>query len=171
MNVLEITKIDFLCQKGVNVNKTQKKTQSGFSLIELIIVVAIIAIITSIAYPSYIENVVRGRRADTKAILLENAQFMERYFTENGSYKNNISGTPVSLPASTSTVPRGAAGAKIDYTITLDNLKQDTYRLVATRANNMASDACNDFTLTNLGVKGTVAAPTQSKTVDECWRK
>ena len=59
---------------------------TGFTLIELMVVVAIIAILASIAYPSYIDHVVKTRRAAGTACLLEQAQYMERYYTTNMGY-------------------------------------------------------------------------------------
>lgn len=58
----------------------------GFTLIELMVVVAIIAILASIAYPSYIDYVVKTRRSAGSACLLEQAQFMERYYSTNMGY-------------------------------------------------------------------------------------
>lgn len=60
--------------------------KSGFTLIELMIVVAIIGILTAIAYPSYQSHVVKTRRVTAESCLLELAQFMERYYTSNMSY-------------------------------------------------------------------------------------
>ena len=62
------------------------RKQSGFTLVELMITVAIIGILAAIAYPNYEEYTRRANRADAQAIMLENAQFMERYFTTNGTY-------------------------------------------------------------------------------------
>lgn len=59
---------------------------SGFSLIEVMVVIAIVAILAAVAYPSYQEYLARGRRADAKAVLLETAQFLERFYTQNGTY-------------------------------------------------------------------------------------
>lgn len=63
----------------------QRKAK-GFTLIELMIVVAIIAILAAIAYPAYINHTVNTRRAAATACLLEKAQFMERYYTTNMTY-------------------------------------------------------------------------------------
>ncbi|MBI1285872.1 MAG: prepilin-type N-terminal cleavage/methylation domain-containing protein [Thiobacillus sp.] len=60
--------------------------QYGVTLIELMIVVTIIGILASIAYPGYQQYARRANRADAQSIMLENAQFMERYFTTHGTY-------------------------------------------------------------------------------------
>ncbi|MBW0149435.1 type IV pilin protein [Marinobacter arenosus] len=62
-----------------------KKTK-GFTLIELMIVVAIIGIIAAIAYPSYLEQVKSTRRGDAQGALMSFASAMERYYTQNGDY-------------------------------------------------------------------------------------
>jgi type IV pilus assembly protein PilE len=58
----------------------------GFTLIELMIVVAVIGILSAIAYPSYTEYVLKGRRAEARAALVDLMQQQERYFTQNGTY-------------------------------------------------------------------------------------
>ncbi len=66
--------------------KNYLKTQKAFTLIELMVVVAIIGIMASIAYPNYQDSVRRSRRADAKGVLLNFANAMERHFTENNTY-------------------------------------------------------------------------------------
>ena len=66
--------------------KNYLKTQKAFTLIELMVVVAIIGIMASIAYPNYQDSVRRSRRADAKGALLGFANAMERHFTENNTY-------------------------------------------------------------------------------------
>lgn len=60
---------------------------AGFTLIELMIVVAVVAILAAIAYPSYQEHVTKTRRAAGAGCMMEMAQFMERYYTTNMSYE------------------------------------------------------------------------------------
>ena len=72
------------------------KKHNGFTLIELLIVIAVIGILASIAVPSYRTYIQRGWRADARVVLLENAQFMGRFYSQNLSYREP--GGPPGLP-------------------------------------------------------------------------
>src|SRR5258705_11108197 len=67
----------------------------GFTLIELMIRVAIIAVLSAIAYPSYRESVAKSRRSDAQAVLVQGNQWMERFYAENYAYNKNTAGTAV----------------------------------------------------------------------------
>ncbi|WP_313928259.1 type IV pilin protein [Pseudoxanthomonas sp.] len=73
-------------RRAVNVERRPSSAESGFTLIELMIVVAVIAILAAIAYPSYLEYVIKSRRTAAAACLQQHAQVMERYFTTNLTY-------------------------------------------------------------------------------------
>lgn len=131
-----------------------RKQASGFTLIELMIVVAIIGILASIAYPSYQQYILRANRAEAQAILTETAQFMERYFTTNGTYKDGALLSGVS--------PKGASGSAIKYNISFSVTPSATaFTLQAAPAGAQASDSCGTLTLSNTGV--------QTPTTAGCW--
>lgn len=71
---------------NANAASNQNASQQGFSLIELMIVVAIVAILAMIAYPSYQDSIRKGNRADCQGTLLDAASRLERYFYDNQKY-------------------------------------------------------------------------------------
>lgn len=83
----------------------KKIINSGFTLIELMIVIAIVAILTSVAYPAYTSSIIKGKRAEGRAALAELMQQQERYMTQNNTYLTftNAGGTtsPASVPFKT----------------------------------------------------------------------
>jgi type IV pilus assembly protein PilE len=66
--------------------KHNRGQNHGFSLVELLVVVAVVAILAAVAYPTYREQVASGHRADMQAELMRLAQYMERLYTETGCY-------------------------------------------------------------------------------------
>lgn len=140
----------------------------GFTLIELIIVVAVVAILAAIAYPSYQDQVRKSRRADAKAVLLETAQWMERFYTQNGRYDQILGsgGTEVTLPTGLQKSPKEGGPAGGYYVVSLSAIGQNNYtlRAVPQTAGGQNNDRCGTLTVTNTGTKGV-----SSGTVAECW--
>lgn len=140
------------------------KTLKGFTLIEIMIVVAIIGILSAIAYPSYQESVRKSRRADARAVLLEAAQFMERRYTENLTAGYGVVTALPTTPTNLTQSPQeGAAFYVISFSVAPT---QAAFALQATPQGAQSSDKCGTLTLTNTGAKGQITG----KTVDECWR-
>lgn len=126
----------------------------GFSLIELMIAVAVISILASIALPSYQDYVRRAARSEAKAIMLETAQYMERYFSTNNSYLN------AALTSSVS--PKGASGSAVRYNITFSVTPTATaYTIQAAPVNGQSSDSCGTLTITQTGAR--------TPTTSSCW--
>ncbi|MDZ7937933.1 MAG: type IV pilin protein [Rhodoferax sp.] len=153
-----------------------RTSEDGFTLIELMIVVALVAILAAIALPSYSEYVAKARRAELKTSLLEGGQWMERHYSENYRYDTNTAGTAVAslYPANLRQIPRDSGGA---YTITVSGSAARSYTITATRVvgGGMASDRCGNYTLNELGVRANVNYSTTkfssaAAAVAECWK-
>ena len=139
---------------------TKRKKITGFTLIELMIAVAIVGIIAAIALPSYQNYVMQSNRAVAKAILYENAQFMEQFYTENNRYDQDLGGNAVVLPIVQS--PRTGAA---QYNIAFQIVNNASFTLQATPVGTMAGDICGTFTLTNTGLQGA------GGDVATCWNR
>ena len=136
------------------------KKQSGFTLIELMIVVAVIGILSAVALPSYNDYVRRGKRAEARAEVLRAEGWLERYFTENNRYSDTATSTVnAAFSSRFSVVP--ATGAT-NYNITLA-VTNSTYTVTAIPAGSMAGDACASYIKTNTGSLASTAANNPSK--------
>jgi type IV pilus assembly protein PilE len=141
----------------------------GFSLIELMIVVAIISLLAGIAYPAYTSSVLKGKRAEGRAALLEMMQQQERYYSQYGSYLGFAAGA-----TGTSGTVRSAGvdvtGKAIPFRTTSGQAANSSaYRLAAGACTGLALNECvqltatingradteyGDLTLTSSGAKG-----------------
>ena len=113
----------------------KKNIQTGFSLIELIIVVGIVAILASVAYPTYTSSVLKGKRAEGRAALAELMQQQERYLTQNNCYlafTTASNGTATAIAPSPATACGGVTATSVPFkTFSGDSLAKASYLLSA----------------------------------------
>lgn len=139
-----------------------RKKQGGFTLLELMVVVAIVVILVAIAVPSYSGYVGRARRATAQGCLLERAQFMERFYATNLNYMTDTAGVAIAMPSQPCV--QELTGF---YTMSFSaGPTATTYTLAATPVSGsaQAGDACGTLTLTHTGGKGHSSGGT------DCWR-
>jgi type IV pilus assembly protein PilE len=131
----------------------------GVTLLELMVVVVIIGILLSIAYPGYQSQIQKTRRADGRATLLDTAQRLERCFTRYNAYNDARCDFLADVTA-------GVVSDQGWYVVTDAAPAASTFSLVATRQNAQTGDTlCGNLTLTDRGVRGaTGTAP-----VTTCW--
>lgn len=143
------------------------KSNRGFTLVELMVVVVIIGILAAIAIPNYQEYLRKARRSDAKSALLATAQAMERFYTENMKFSDASLGN-ASTNIAKAVSPEGY------YTIAFDtspasgtvcgaagttNSSAGAYRLCATPTGAQANDSCGTLSISQTGVKKP----------DNCW--
>jgi type IV pilus assembly protein PilE len=131
------------------------RSRSGFTLIELMIVIAVIGILAAIAIPAYTQYVEQSRRADGMDALQNTAQRLERCYTQYGGYDSDSCGVATDLDG-------GGFDSPESYYAVTANLNATSFTLSAAPQGAQAGDECGTFTLTNTGVKDAAA--------DDCWR-
>lgn len=132
----------------------KRSTQRAFSLIELLVVVAILGALTAVAIPSYAKYGYRARRVDAKEALMRIANAQERYFAANNRY-----GSLADL---------GVAGTSTEhrhYNLSIE-LRDRGFTAKATPVGAQASDVCGLFSITHTGLR---LPPTGSGAVEVCW--
>lgn len=127
---------------------------SGFTLIEVMIVVAIVAILAAIAYPAYTDQMRKTRRADAKAALMELSQGAERFYTQNGTYY----GYAAVMPYNES--PRDSGSKFYDLRF---NSNDQSFILSAAPKNGQDDDPCGTLTINQIGAKDS------DDTNENCW--
>ncbi|MEN2397898.1 type IV pilin protein [Pseudomonas halotolerans] len=130
-----------------------RRSNRGFTLIEIMIVIAIIGIVITVGYPSLTEYMKKGRRAEIAGLLSEQAQILERHYSKTGVY----------------TSATGLSSGNDFYTIT-QTLMDQGFTLTAVRnsGSSMAADKCGDFTLNNTGARSIINAAA-GLTAKDCW--
>ncbi len=141
----------------------------GFTLIELMITLAVMAIVVAVGYPMYTDQVLKSHRVDAKSVLMQVALLQERFYATNGNY-----GTDVQLGAEYTNVINGVDrdgdGNGDYYVFGVDedpdnNALTDDFLLTATTAGAQTGDAdCATFTIDQIGARAATGADT-----DNCW--
>ena len=142
--------------------------QRGVTLLELMIVVAIISMIAAFAYPSYTQHVVNTKRTAATSTLLQIADRQQQFFMDNKSYTNDLTNlgygsSPLFVADNGNAVAAGDADAV--YTFTVVNVGATTYTAVAAPlAGQLARDAdCGSLTLNQAGARDALGGGT------DCW--
>lgn len=152
-------------------NTVKRECLRGFTLIELMIAVAIVGILAAFAYPAYLSKVRETRRSDGQAMLMEVMQAEQRYYTLHSppTYTTTLGSGGLAYPA-----PGGAvSSAKGYYSITAGTCSNGDsvtacVELTATPKGDQTNDTvCKNLTLDSLGNKGD--SGTASDTPESCW--
>ena len=134
-----------------------KKTR-GFTLIELMIVIAVLSIIVAVGYPSYMEHVKKSRRAEGMGQLLELADRMERAYSDLGTYPATTDISEVYMVTTD--------GGFYTLSIVTSNNVSFTVSATPTSLGKQNTDKCKTFTLTSLGQKSISGSVPNS----QCWK-
>ena len=133
----------------------RSRAAAGFTLIEVMIAVVVVAILCAVAYPSYADHIRKSRRAQAKADLVEYAALAERYHTVNNTYVG------FTLPTTVSPREGGAA----HYTLALNPApSQSGFGITATANGPQARDVCGNLSINQANVKTNSAG-----TLSDCW--
>ncbi len=134
----------------------------GFTLTELMIVVAILGVLASIALPAYQQSVRAGARSEAQSLLLQVAANQERFYSDNNSYSTNAD--PLSSPAvATLTSQNGLY--QVSVAACSGGAIGNCFLATATPQGNQTSDSCTTLTITNTGLRGATG-----DSVENCWR-
>lgn len=141
--------------------KNNAGSTAGFTLIELMIVVAIVGVLAAVAYPNYREYVMKGNRSDAKASLTRSAQELTRCFTSFNRYDHDDCAEAALYDAAYVSTERFYALTAV--------INPTTFVLTATAAGTQQADTnCTAFTLSNTGAR-TAATSTSTDSTARCW--
>ncbi|MEZ5488959.1 MAG: type IV pilin protein [Gammaproteobacteria bacterium] len=138
------------------------RQEKGFTIIELLIAVAILGVLSAIAIPSYLDNVGRSRRSEAKTVLLEVASEQERFFSSNNSYTTN------DFPLTG--VADGRESESGYYAVSVaacaGGAIANCFVATATAQNEQAGETCTTLTLSSTGIRGATGG-----SADDCWMR
>ena len=137
--------------------------QKGLTLVELMVVVAVMAVIASIAYPLYTNQVQKTRRADAKIALESIALAQERFFTINGRYTGSLS----SLQVSDDIQGGGSDQGYYDISVVASTIQFTVTAEKSSTGAQSSDNDCAEFTINQQGVKG--AKDASAADAAKCW--
>lgn len=137
-----------------------RKKVRGFTLIELMIAVAILGIIAAIAYPSYLDQVRKSKRSEARSALMQAANRQERFYTTQYEY--------------TSTLGQGGLGMNSEteneaYTLTIDSPDADGFEISANAQGDQLNDDCTKLTINEIGEKTANDKGPSDDISQTCW--
>lgn len=132
-----------------------KSTQQGFTLIELMVTVAVVGILSAIAYPSYQQYVTRTHRTEAQTVMMSQAQAQERLMTNTGAYASQ-----------TINSPEGSSDSDRYYQITVTTPTSGSYSITATPEARQNDEKCGTLKLDSVGRRGISG----TGSVSDCWK-
>lgn len=146
-----------------------KKAIRGFTLIELVITLSVIAILARLAYPNYIEYLRTSRRADAQGALEGLAQAMERNFTTSSTYRGMAAGGGDTGAPAIYSATAPVSGGTPTYNLSITAASATSFAIQATPTGAQLGDKCGSLTLSSTGQRGITGAK-PGITVGDCWR-
>jgi type IV pilus assembly protein PilE len=146
-------------------NYSSQRRVRGVTLIELMTVVVVVAILASIAIPSYRQYLLRSNRTEAKAVLLQLQTAQEKFYLQRNAFTDDVTGAPPTGLGLTGVTETG----KYAITVVLDDGDGQSYTATATPAAGGGQEddtQCVDFTIDERGTKG-VTGPLGQR---DCWR-
>ncbi|MEO9089060.1 MAG: type IV pilin protein [Rhodanobacter sp.] len=145
--------------------KLMRRKRGGFTLVELMVVVAIIAILAAIAIPAYGRYAFRARRPDGQELLLRIANAQERYYATENHY-GSLTDLGFVAPVDSE---KGYYLATFDPAIADGSTSAQAYTAKVTPQNAQAPDVCGPLTINDAGVKTPLASSSSSAINGSCW--
>ncbi len=134
--------------------------KKGFTLIELMIVIVIVAILVGLAVPSFLESVRKSRRSDGLDAIIDIHLEQERYRVNNPAYADDNGDLLIADPL---------ISQEGHYSVAITAGDATSYSITGTAIGSQANDSCGNFTLTFTA--GAIAKTTSKGVATQCWRQ
>jgi type IV pilus assembly protein PilE len=151
------------------------RPSTGFTLVEILVVMAMLSLLVAIALPSYASYIAKARRADARTQLMQVAQFMQRFYAANDSYQADRANNAVltQIPPNLRQAPsEGAAMYRLEIPSATLTVSSFELRMVPVSGGPMDGDKCGTFSTNSVGLKGVRIGelPGSDQLRDLCWK-